>query len=254
MMNYLDKILKVKREEIELLPMHSNVNRFFPKKSLFNCLRSNKPSIIAEIKFKSPSEGWIFKEGDPLKIAKDYESAGADAISVLTDNEFFAGDLEFIEKIKSEVNIPILQKDFFLSERQVLQGFNKGADSFLLIIDAVSEENAKKLIQFAEQIKTEVLAEFHSFDHIEFINELNPKIIGVNCRDLKSMKTDLSYFEKVYDNLPKDSVKVAESGFTTSEQIKKIYDLGFDAFLIGTSLMRTGNPGRKLEEIVRRLN
>ena len=149
-----------------------------------------------------------------MKIAKDYESAGADAISVLTDNEFFAGDLEFIEKIKSVVNIPILQKDFFLSERQVLQGFNKGADSFLLIIDAVSEENAKKLIQFAEKIKTEVLAEFHSFDHIEFINELNPKIIGVNCRDLKSMKTDLSYFERVYDNLPKDSVTVSYTHLT----------------------------------------
>jgi len=253
-MNHLDKILKVKKEEIDLLPKHSSVNRLFPKKSLLKSLRTKRPSIIAEIKFKSPSEGWILKNGDPLQIAKDYELAGADAISVLTDKRFFGGELKFIEEIKRIIDIPVLQKDFFISKRQILKGFNKGADSFLLIIDAVSKEKAKNLIQFSEQINTEALAEFHSFDHIELINELKPKIIGVNCRDLKSMKTDLNYFQKVYDFLPTNSVKVAESGFTTSEQIKEIYNLGFDAFLIGTSLMRSGSPGKKLEEIIRGLN
>ena len=107
-MNHLDKILKVKKEEIDLLPKHSSVNRLFPKKSLLKSLRTKRPSIIAEIKFKSPSEGWILKNGDPLQIAKDYELAGADAISVLTDKRFFGGELKFIEEIKRIIDIPCL--------------------------------------------------------------------------------------------------------------------------------------------------
>ena len=212
-----------------------------------------KISIIAEIKFASPSEGIILKKGEHIQIAKDYENAGAAAISVLTDRRFFNGDIKFLKDIKNAVNIPVMQKDFIISKKQILQGMSHGSDAFLLIAEALSYNDLADLYNFGLNEKMETLVEIHDRKNLLAINELSPTIVGVNCRNLKKMELDFSRFERFFPKLPKDSLKVAESGFKSIKKIKIVEQLGYDAILMGTSLMKSKNPGKKLERIIKEL-
>jgi indole-3-glycerol phosphate synthase len=252
-MNILKQILEVKHKEMErMIPCLSDIDHF-ETHSLKDALSVPGISIIAEIKMKSPSEGEILPNADPVQIAKDYESAGAAAISVLTDEQFFGGHVDILKAVKKAVSIPVLRKDFIISDHQIVEAGAIGADAFLLIAEALNANELKSLIEYGNKIGLESLVEFHGEEHAEIVAQLVPDIVGVNCRNLKTMTTDISYFEKMISSLPSDSVKVAESGISTSDDLKYISDLGYDAALIGTSLMKTGNPGKALETLLGRL-
>ena len=249
-MNILEQILEVKHKEIErMIPCLSDID-LFEKQSLKDALSVPGISVIAEIKMKSPSEGEILPNADPVQIAKDYESAGVAAISVLTDEQFFGGHVDILKAVKKAVSIPVLRKDFIISNRQIQEAGAIGADAFLLIVEALNIDELKSLIEFGNEIGLESLVEFHGEEHAEIVAQLVPDIVGVNCRDLKTMTTDISYFEKMISSLPPTSVKLAESGISTSDDLKYISELGYDAVLIGTSLMKTGNPGKALERLL----
>mgnify|MGYP000288632769 FL=1 len=252
-MNVLDKILSHKKTEIEKIPEIHLKSSNFKRLSLKKALKRDKISIIAEIKFASPSEGIILKKGEHIQIAKDYENAGAAAISVLTDRRFFNGDIKFLKDIKNAVNIPVMQKDFIISKKQILQGMSHGSDAFLLIAEALNYNDLADLYNLGLNEKLETLVEIHDRKNLLNINELCPTIVGVNCRNLKKMELDFSRFERFFPKLPKDSLKVAESGFKNTEKIKIVEQLGYDAILMGTSLMKSKNPGKKLEKIIKQL-
>ena len=253
-MNILEKILAVKRHEIDLIQTTQLDRNPHEIRSLKNALSTPEISVIAEIKMKSPSEGDILPNADPVQIAKNYESAGAAAISVLTDEQFFGGSLDILEKVREVVSIPVLRKDFIIDEKQIPETIQYNADAFLLIADALDQDALKELMNGGGKAGLESLVEYHAEKHAEFIFVLNPEIVGINCRDLKTMKTDISYFERMISSLPSNSMKVAESGIHTSDDLKYVSDLGYDAALIGTSLMKTGNPGKALEQLLKGLS
>ena len=249
-MNILEKILNVKRQEIQQIKDFEFGEMAGQNRSLKDALSKPGISVIAEIKMKSPSEGEIFPYADPAHIAKGYESAGAAAISVLTDQSFFGGSLDILKSVRDAVSIPVIRKDFIIDQKQISETIHYNGDAFLLIADALDQDSLQQLMNIGEMAGLEFLVEYHAEKHSEFIFGLNPEIVGINCRNLKTMATDITYFEKMISSLPSNSVKVAESGIHTSDDLEYVSDLGYDAALIGTSLMKTGNPEKALETLL----
>ena len=253
-MNILEKILNVKRQEIQQIKDFEFGEMAGQNRSLKDALSKPGISVIAEIKMKSPSEGEIFPYADPAHIAKGYESAGAAAISVLTDQSFFGGSLDTLQSVRNAVSIPVIRKDFIIDQKQISETIHYNGDAFLLIADALDQDSLQQLMNIGEMAGLEFLVEYHAEKHAEFIFALNPEIVGINCRNLKTMATDITYFEKMILSLPSNSVKVAESGIHTSDDLEYVSDLGYDAALIGTSLMKTGNPEKALEILLGELS
>ena len=249
-MNILEKILNVKRQEIQQIKDLEFGEMVGQSRSLKEALSKPGISVIAEIKMKSPSEGEIFPNADPAHIAKGYESAGAAAISVLTDQSFFGGSLDTLQSVRNAVSIPVIRKDFIIDQKQISETIHYNGDAFLLIADALDQDSLQQLMNIGKMAGLEFLVEYHAEKHAEFIFALNPEIVGINCRNLKTMATDITYFEKMISSLPSNSVKVAESGIHTSDDLEYVSDLGYDAALIGTSLMKTGNPEKALETLL----
>ncbi|MBT3937412.1 MAG: indole-3-glycerol-phosphate synthase [Candidatus Marinimicrobia bacterium] len=253
-MNILEKILNVKRQEIQQIKDLDFGEMVGQSRSLKDALSKPGISVIAEIKMKSPSEGEIFPNADPAQIAKGYESAGAAAISVLTDQSFFGGSLDILQSVRNAVSIPVIRKDFIIDQKQISETIHYNGDAFLLIADALDQDSLHQLMNIGKGTGLEFLVEYHAEKHAEFIFALNPEIVGINCRNLKTMSTDITYFEKMISSLPSNSVKVAESGIQTSDDLEYVSDLGYDAALIGTSLMKTGNPEKALETLLGELS
>ena len=253
-MNILEKILNVKRQEIQQIKDLEFGEMVGQTRSLKDALSKPGISVIAEIKMKSPSEGEIFPNADPAHIAKGYESAGAAAISVLTDQSFFGGSLDILKSVRDAVSIPVIRKDFIIDQKQISETIHYNGDAFLLIADALDQDSLHQLMNIGKKTGLEFLIEYHAEKHAEFIIALNPEIVGINCRNLKTMATDITYFEKMISSLPSNSVKVAESGIHTSDDLEYVSDLGYDAALIGTSLMKTGNPEKALETLLGELS
>ena len=253
-MNILEKILNVKRQEIQQIEDMEFGEMVGQIRSLKDALSKPGISVIAEIKMKSPSEGEIFPYADPAQIAKDYESAGAAAISVLTDQFFFGGSLDILKSVRDAVSIPVIRKDFIIDQKQISETNHYNGDAFLLIADALDQDSLQQLMNIGEMAGLEFLVEYHAEKHAEFIFALNPEIVGINSRNLKTMATDITYFEKMISSLPSNSVKVAESGIHTSDDLEHVSDLGYDAALIGTSLMKTGNPEKALETLLGKIS
>ena len=249
-MNILEKILNVKRQEIQKIKDLEFGEMAGQNRSLKDAISKPGISVIAEIKMKSPSEGEIFPYANPAQIAKGYESAGAAAISVLTDQSFFGGSLDILKAVRDTVSIPVIRKDFIIDQKQISETIHYNGDAFLLIADALDQDSLQQLMNIGEMAGLEFLVEYHAEKHAEFIFGLNPEIVGINCRNLKTMATDITYFEKMISSLPSNSVKVAESGIHTSDDLEYVSDLGYDAALIGTSLMKTGNPEKALETLL----
>ena len=253
-MNILEKILRVKRHEIQQIKDLEFGEMAGQSRSLKDALSKPGISVIAEIKMKSPSEGEIFPNADPAQIAKGYESEGAAAISVLTDQSFFGGSLDILQSVRNAVSIPVIRKDFIIDQKQISETIHYNGDAFLLIADALDQDSLHQLMNIGKGTGLEFLVEYHAEKHAEFIFALNPEIVGINCRNLKTMSTDITYFEKMISSLPSNSVKVAESGIQTSDDLEYVSDLGYDAALIGTSLMKTGNPEKALETLLGELS
>jgi indole-3-glycerol phosphate synthase len=257
MSDKLAEIIAHKRKEIEPLLLRADKLRYaalerneFRSLSSSIDLGSEKLGLIAEVKKASPSAGVIAKEFDPVKQAKKYAAAGASAISVLTDEKFFSGKLEYLVKIRQEVEIPVLKKDFIISEAQIYEASVAGADAILLIVAALDQDELKRLLDCAYTYQLEVLMEVHDLQELERALETDVKIIGVNNRNLKTFEVDLKNTEKISEEVPEDIFFVSESGIKTPQDAALVAGWGADAVLVGESLMRTNDVNLAVKEIM----
>jgi len=206
-------------------------------------------SFITEIKAASPSEGDLLQGRDPLKILKEYEENGASAISVITEENFFHGNIELLSRLKAKTSLPVLRKDFLLHPSEILEAWIKGADAVLLIVRILSRELLQDLLSVAREKGMEALVEVHNQKELEIALKAGSEIIGINNRDLDTLKVDIKVSLDLVRLLPKNCLKVSESGVHSSRQVKILQEAGFDAVLVGTSLLRSNHPGRKLREL-----
>ena len=204
-MNILKKIIAHKQEEVDaqskIIPLDrlQKSQRLFAVRDFKKALEGEDIRIIAEIKRQSPSEKNIYPNADPAEVAKSYQLNGAAALSVVTDLNFFGGHLDFVQQVKTVVDLPVLRKDFIISKYQVWESFHAGADAILLIVDAIDFNLLSALYNLASELGMHVLIETHSLEHLDNIASLNPEIVGINCRNLENMKTDINWFKSVFN-------------------------------------------------------
>jgi indole-3-glycerol phosphate synthase len=249
-MNILGKIIATNREALkkEVLPVRVRPLR---EKCFFNALKQKSGfNIIAELKKASPSKGIIREDFLPLELAIELEKAGAVALSVLTEEFYFKGSLDYLKIVAENVKISILRKDFIFDEYQIKEAFAFGADAILLIAAALSEDTFRKLLDVAFECKLDVLTEVHTMKELDFVLTTDADIIGVNSRNLKTFKTDLELTKKMLNSIPNEKVKVAESGIFNHTDLVELKGQGANAFLIGEALMRAESPGQRLKELL----
>jgi len=203
------------------------------------------PRIIAEIKLASPSEGDLALGADPVDIARDYAANGAAALSILTEPAFFKGDISFLRRVRGEISVPLLMKDFLIDEYQILQGRANGADCVLLIAALLGEQKLKAMLETAHAVGLDALVEVHDEKEMEDALAANAELIGVNNRNLKTLEIDLDVSRRLAEHAGKRTL-VCESGISTPEHIREFSELGFQGFLVGTSLIKSGRPGAAL--------
>ncbi len=204
------------------------------------------PAVIAELKKASPSRGLIRADFDPVVLGQALAGAGAAALSVLTDAEFFQGSLGYLEAVSEAVAVPCLRKDFIVDPFQILEARAAGADAVLLIVAALSDEELGTLHAFARDLDLDVLVEAHDRDEIERAAALEAEMIGVNCRDLRTFAVSTDSLLTLVESLPKQVLRVAESGIRTAADVRNLRAGGYDAFLIGETLMRQPDPAAQL--------
>ena len=208
-------------------------------------------AVIAEIKHRSPSKGVIRKDFDPVAIAKDYETHGAAALSVLTDEHFFGGHLDHLREVRQAVALPLLRKDFVWDPYQVYAAREAGADAILLIAAMLSKSQMEDLQGLAQELRLSVLVEVHDQAEAETATAIGAKVVGVNNRDLKSFRVDVGLTEKLLPKLPRDAVKVSESGLESKEVLLRLKAAGAQAFLIGEAFMKSPKPGEALKGLLK---
>ena len=206
-------------------------------------------SVIAEVKRTSPSEGVIVSEFDYRSIAATYEAGGASAISVLTERYFFQGDTRHLTDIKKLVNIPVLRKDFIISEYQIVETRALGGDALLLIAAILDDMTMRKLYELAADYGLHCLFEAHDEEEVKRVLNCGARIVGINNRDLKTFEIDLRTFENLRKHIPAGVLAVAESGITTAGDARRMRDAGADAILVGTALMRASNPADFIRQV-----
>jgi indole-3-glycerol phosphate synthase len=244
-MSRLDEILRVKHTEIERLrPRRDELHR---AALLRNDVRGfalalqqgkGKLALIAEVKKASPSAGVIVESFDPVAIAKNYARAGVEAISVLTDEKFFQGRLDYLQLIRDQVPQPLLRKDFVLDPLQIMEAAAAGADAILLIVAALQQEQLVSLLETAALYQLDALVEVHTLAELDRALETDAGVIGINNRNLATFEVDLSVTETLSEQVPEEIVLVSESGIRTAQDLARIKGCGVDAVLIGEALMR----------------
>jgi indole-3-glycerol phosphate synthase len=215
-------------------------------------LRENGIAVIAELKKASPSKGLIRAEFHPAELAKELEAAGAAALSVLTDEEFFQGSLENLRLASAAVRIPCLRKDFIVDEFQLLEARANSADAVLLIVAALSGDELTRLAREARARGLDVLCEVHDADELRRALDAGCDLIGVNSRNLKTFEVDLEIVFRLAEKFPDNVVRVAESGIRSASDVARLRDAGYHTILVGESLMRAPSPGgalRKLKKV-----
>ncbi len=263
MNDILEEIVAHKRKELKelkgILPLHDLAEK------VEECLENDKrhtlsmrlslaesdSGIIAEFKRRSPSKGWIKEDGDPTVIPPSYAENGAAALSILTDEKFFGGKLNFIQQARPLVpRTPILRKDFIIDEYQLLQARQIGADAVLLIAACLSKQKCKELARKAHALGLETLLEVHSEPELEYVGD-NIDMVGVNNRNLGTFHTDVQNSYRLANLLPKDYLLVSESGISNPLTVRELRQAGFRGFLIGETFMKTPNPGLALKEFIK---
>jgi indole-3-glycerol phosphate synthase len=285
-MNILDTIVEQKKREVVQLPTRliaagdlrdAMLERGEPRDFLAalrnpsrDTQHATRIALIAEVKKASPSMGVICKDFDPVRIAKEYEAAGASCLSVLTDETFFQGSLDYLRQIRAAVKLPLLRKDFIIDERQILEAIEWGADAILLIVAILTDAQLAKFHSLASEAGLAVLVEVHDEEELDRALKISPSLIGVNNRNLKTFKVDLATTEKLaamllrrtgvapVSNLKKENgdrrdacpTLVAESGIHTREDVKRLQKCGAGAILVGESLVKQGDIGAKVRELI----
>ena len=254
--NILEKIMAERRDDAEAARRVTPAARLLElarsrrHHSLAASLRSTPaPRIIAEAKKASPSAGVLVDPYEPDAIARQYEVAGAAGISVLTEPRHFLGDGEHIRQVRRAVSLPILRKDFISDPYQIQEAAAWGADVVLLIVAGLDRPRVLDLYAAAVDLRLDVLVEVHTPEELEVALECGQAILGVNSRNLKTLKTDLAVALALAPQIPKDRLAIAESGIRTREDVRQFQDVGYAGFLIGESLLRGGDPGRALRAL-----
>lgn len=221
-----------------------------PKMDFKKAVSGNGIALIAEIKKKSPSRGVIRREFKPLEIALDYAVAGAKALSVLTDEKFFGGDIRLVREIKKEVNLPVLQKDFIIDEYQIYEAKAAGADAILLIADILSEKQLKHFRDISGELGMDALCEIHTEEDLGRVLEVKADIIGINNRNLHDFKVDLETTPRLIRHIPHGKIVVSESGIKTYKDVMYLKSLGVNAVLIGEAFMIADDIVAKVREVM----
>lgn len=215
---------------------------------------SEGTAVIAEIKKASPSRGLIRADFDPAALARSYFTGGAAALSVLTDEPFFQGSLRDLESASTTVPLPCLRKDFIVDEYQIVEARAHSADAILLIAAALTDADLRRFAEAAHELALDVLVEVHTADELararDALGETGADAIGVNNRDLKTLEVQLETSLELIGRIPSSVVRVAESGISSADDLVRLRAAGFDAFLIGESLMRRPDPGAALRNLI----
>ena len=207
-------------------------------------------NVIAECKRRSPSRGVLRADYDAAAIAARYEASGAAAISVVTEPTFFDGSLDDLGDVRERVGLPVLRKDFVIDEYQLVEARAAGADAVLLIVSALDDERLRALHEGARALGLVALVEVHSREELDRALALSPELVGVNSRDLRTLRVDLGAALDLVDAIPDDVTAVAESGLSRHEDLRRFRDRGCDAFLVGERLVASPDPGRALGELL----
>ena len=207
-------------------------------------------AVIAELKRASPSRGLIRPDFDPVRLAEEFESSAATALSVLTDAEFFQGSLENLRRASAATKLPCLRKDFIVDEFQLLEARANGGDAILLIVAALSHVELDKLVRCASEYSLDVLCEVHDHEELQRAVDAGCNLIGVNNRDLRTFRVDLETSFRLADLIPESALPVAESGIQSGADIARLRAVGYQAFLIGESLMKAKSSGDALKALL----
>lgn len=260
-MDILEKIIEAKRRRLEeakhthpesaLRDEARTIRKASKEHALSNALRNGRLNIIAEFKRKSPSKGVIRDGADAEDVARSYELAGAAAVSVLTEEDYFDGSLEDLRAVRSAISLPVLRKDFIVDEYQVYESAAAGADALLLIVAALDDETLMRLRQLAEdELGMDALVEVHTNEEMQRAKASGAKLIGVNNRNLKTFEVSLETSVTLARAVPENMLLVSESGLNSKDDVRRLHELGYRGFLIGESLMRADSPEDALRELV----
>jgi indole-3-glycerol phosphate synthase len=237
-----------KSRELERLAREHSPRGF---RRALKAVSQTRPAIIAELKKASPSRGLIRENFDPAVLASEFESAGAAALSVLTDEEFFQGSLQNLRIASEATRLPCLRKDFIVDESQLMEARAHRADAVLLIVAALSQQELSALFHQASRIDLDVLCEVHEEEELKRALDAGCDIIGVNSRDLRTFQVDLNTALRLGEKIPRNAIRVAESGIHSGADVAKLRAVGYDAFLIGESLMKAASPGQALRTLMK---
>lgn len=224
-----------------------------PTLSLSRALVNSSSGIISEFKRRSPSKGWISPNADPAIIAPAYEQGGATALSVLTDTKYFGGSDEDLRTARAKVSLPILRKDFICDEYQLYEARLWGADAILLIASALERNACIALARKAKELQLEVLLELHHERELEYLNDA-VDVVGINNRNLGTFHTDTEHSFLLAEQLPRETVRISESGISDAATARELRQKGFQGFLIGELFMRTENPGDSLKHFLEQMH
>jgi indole-3-glycerol phosphate synthase len=264
-MTILDTIVEQKKVEVAKLPdrliaagdLRDAMLEHGERRDFVAALRKNsRIGLIAEVKKASPSAGIICPNFDPVRIAREYEAAGANCLSVLTDEKYFQGSLDYLRQIRAAVKLPLLRKDFIIDERQILEAIEWGADAILLIVAILTDEQLARFHSLATEAGLAVLVEVHDVDELARARKLSPALIGVNNRNLKTFEVDLATTERLAatlfasSNAGQSPVLVAESGIHTRADVERVQKCGAGAVLVGESLVKQGDIAAKVRELL----
>ncbi|MCF7908439.1 MAG: indole-3-glycerol phosphate synthase TrpC [Candidatus Omnitrophica bacterium] len=251
----LSLILEAKKRRVQVLRKNREVFESLIKKapqplSFKDAInRKDKVSFIAEIKQASPSAGILRKDFSALELAKIFKDGGANALSVVTEEDFFLGKINYIEEIRKQISLPILRKDFIIEEVQILESRTVGADAILLIMAILDEVKVKELYDLAKELNMDVIVEVHSEKELKKALNLGVDIIGINSRNLHTFEVNIERPKKLIPFVPEGIVKVSESGIKTLKDMLVLKGLGVNAVLVGEALMRAENIQEKLKEL-----
>lgn len=250
------KIVETKKKELLALPPTDELRKAAleaaPALNFAEAFRKGKRSVITEIKKASPSAGIIAEDFDPAATAKAYAAAGVDAVSILTDTDYFKGSPQYIPDCRPILkNIPILRKDFIIAPEQIYEARALGADSFLLIAAILEKDQLARYLDIGRELGMEALVESHTEEELEKSISAGSRIFGINSRNLHDFSVDLAVAEKLLKLIPQEAISVAESGIRSKADAERVFTAGFDAILVGEYLMRGGpeNVGGILREI-----
>jgi indole-3-glycerol phosphate synthase len=260
-MNVLSEIMAKKLERVaaakEIVPIDemrrlASVARSSARThALLDALRRDGVNVIAEFKRRSPSKGMIRPDADVSEIARSYEAGGAVAMSVLTEEDYFAGSLDDLRTVKATVDLPVLRKDFLFEEYQVYEAAAAGADAILLIVAAIDDETVSRLRRLAEdELRIDALVEVHTADEMKRAVACGATIIGVNNRDLRTFEVSLETSIALAAHAPPEAVLISESGLHSSNDLQRLREAGYRGFLIGEALMRASKPDEALRSLL----